>query len=290
MPHMDNLTKIHVCWNLYREGISPEKIPKRIGIHRATVYRWIRGIQLKGIRGFLKDYKSAKKGRRQRKIDPVLKARIYRIREEKRDCCGQKIKYYLKRDYGQSVSVSTIYRILNLKYQLREKRHKNTKRGPVLRGEQPREAIQVATVDFGEVYAFTAIDTYTREASVILKTELNAKSGEEALVEQLKFFGEMKGIQRDGGPEFMAEWEQLAKSFTDRIRTSRPYKKNDQAFIERFNGVLRKECLGWSKYRPKDIPLLQKELDEFLEYYHYDRPHMGLNMQTPHQFTMSHLT
>ncbi|MDP2624659.1 MAG: hypothetical protein Q8P27_00560 [Candidatus Peregrinibacteria bacterium] len=133
------------------------------------------------------------------------------MREEKRECCGQKIQYYLKRDYGEYVSVSTIYRVLNLKYEL-TKRPKNIKRGSALRGDKPREAIQVDTVDFGGVYAFTAIDTYTREASVILKTRLNAKSGEEALVEQLKFFGEIKGIQRDGGPEFMAEWEKFANT------------------------------------------------------------------------------
>lgn len=287
---MDKITKIHVCWNLYREGVSPEKIPKRIGVNRATVYRWLKGIKQKGIREFIREYKNAKKGRRRRKIDPVLRARIYRIREEKRQCCGEKIQYFLEKEYEQTVSVSTIYRVLNLKYKLRSKWKKNQKRGPVLKGQKPREVIQVDTVNFGGIFAFTAIDTYTREASIILKTNLEAQSGEEALVEQLKFFGKVENIQRDGGSEFKKEWEELARKEAERIRTAKPYKKNEQAFIERFNGILRKECLGYAKYTKKDLPYLYKEIHEFLNYYHYERPHLSLNMQTPHQFAMSHLT
>ena len=45
----------------------------------------------------LNKYVNAKKGERtKRKVDGLVKARIYRIREENNDCCGQKIQYYLK--------------------------------------------------------------------------------------------------------------------------------------------------------------------------------------------------
>lgn len=287
---MDNITKIHLCWKLYNNQISPEKIPEEIGIHRATVYRWIQGLRQKGIDQFIRDYQEAKKGRRQRKTDVILKNRIYEIREKYRNCCGEKIQYFLQKDYGENASVSTIYRILGEKYVLRSKWKKNQKRGMVLKGSKPREVIQVDTVDFGEIFAFTAIDTFTKEASVILKTNLEARSGEEAFVEQLKFFGKVEGIQRDGGPEFKAEWLKTVQKHVKRIRTARPYKKNEQAFIERFNGILRKECLGHLKYTKKDLPYLHHELEKFLNYYHYERPHLSLEMQTPNEFAMSHLT
>lgn len=173
---------------------------------------------------------------------------------------------------------------------LRSKWKKNQKRGSVLKGTKPGEVIQVDTVDFGEIFAFTAIDTYTKEASVILKTNLEAKSGEKALIEQLKFFGKVESIQRDGEPEFKAEWFKAVQKHVKRIRTARPYRKNEQAFIERFNGILRKECLGHSKYTSKDLPYLHDELNKFLNYYHFERPHLSLNLKTPHQFAMSHLT
>ena len=224
MSPTDSITKIRICWSLYQNNISPEEIPKQLNIHRATVYRWIKGIKLKGINKFIRDYKKAKKGRKQpRKTDPLIKAKIYRIRQEKRNCCGEKIKYFLNKEEDIIISVSTIYRILNLKYQLSSKWKKYCKRGHVKKGEKPRESIQTDTVDFGQIFAFTAIDTYTKEASVILKPILDSQAGKEALKEQLKYFKHIEHIQRDGGSEFKKEWQGYAKSKIQSIRTARPY-------------------------------------------------------------------
>jgi len=292
MSHqLDSITRIRICWSLYQNGVSPEDLPKQLNIHRATAYRWIKEIKLKGINKFIRDYKKAKKGRkRPRKTDIITKLHIYKIREDKRNCCGEKIKYFLKTEYSETVSVSTIYRMPNLKYQLSSKWKKYCKRGHVKKGEKPRESIQADSVDFGNVYAFTAIDTFTKEASVILKPALDSQSGKEALEEQLYFFQKIEHIQRDGGPEFKKDWQKYAKTKIPSIRTARPYKKNEQAFIERFNGILRKECLGYLKYKHKDIPELQVRVNEFLDYYHNERPHLSLNMLTPKEFAMSHLT
>ena len=291
MSHLeDNITAIHVAWQLTQSGVSPEAIPVKVGHHRATVYRWLTGIRLYGITAFVRRYRQAKRGHRHRTTDVLIKTHIYAIREARRQCCGEKIRYFLQKEYSEDASLSTIYRILGKRYQLRSKWKKNTKRGKVLRGTKPREVIQTDTVDFGEVFAFTAIDTFTKEPAVVLKDRLDSKAGAEALEEQLDFFGPIERIQRDGGPEFKDQWNILAQQRIPFIRTARPYRKNEQAFIERFNGILRKECLGYGPYTPKDIPMLQERLDTFLRYYLYERPHLSLNMQTPNEFAMSHLT
>jgi transposase len=291
MSHYDSITKIKICWSLYQNGISQERIPEQLKIHRATVYRWINGIKLKGIHKFIRDYKKAKKGRRQpRKTSPITKAHIYKIRDKKHDCCGKKIKYFLNTEYNEIVSISTIYRILNQKYQLTSKWKKYCKRGHVKKGEKPRESVQTDTVDLGRIFAFNAIDTFTKEASVILKPALNAISGKEALEEHLEFFKSIEHIQKDGGSEFKKEWQEYARQHIKSIRTARPYKKNEQAFIERFNGILRKECVGYIKYKKEDLPWLQEKINTYLNYYHNERPHLSLNMLTPKQFAMSHLT
>lgn len=292
MPHQyDSITKIKICYSLYQNGVSPEEIPKQLNIHRATIYRWLRGIRRKGIVKFIRDYKNSKKGRRQpRKTDVLTKLHIYKIREDKHKCCGEKIQYFLQKDYNEKVSISTIYRVLNEKYQLTSKWKKYCKRGHVKKGEKPRESIQTDTVDLGNIYAFTSIDTFTKEASVVLKEELTAKAGEEALKQQLKYFEKIQHIQRDGGSEFKREWQDYAKKHISSIRTARPYKKNEQAFIERFNGILRKECVGYIKYKKKDLKWLQEKIDNYLKYYHNERPHLSLNMKTPREYAMSHLT
>ncbi len=281
----NGITNIRICNSLLQNGVSPEEIPKQLGVHRATVYRWTRKIRMKGINKFVRDYTVAKKGRKQpRKTDPLTKIRIFKIRQEYHNCCGEKIKYILNKEYNQKVSVATIYKILGERFILRSKWKKYSKRGFVRKGTKPREVIQTDTVDFGDIFAFTAIDTFTKEASVIFKTELTSQAGQEALREQLKQFNHIEHIQRDGGPEFKLHWQKYAHKHISSIRTARPYKKNEQAFIERFNGILRKECLGHLKYKKQDLTKVQEKVNQFLVYYHTKRPHLSLDMKTPYEF------
>jgi transposase InsO family protein len=245
----------------------------------------MRKIELKGITKFVRDYSVAKKGRKQpRKTDTITKIRIFKIREEYHNCCGEKIKYILNKDYQQKISVATIYRILGERFILRSKWKKYSKRGFVRKGSKPREVVQTDTVDFGDIFAFTAIDTFTKEACVVMKQELTSQAGKAALEEQLKQFKHIDHIQRDGGSEFKLHWQDFAIKHIPSIRTAKPYKKNEQAFIERFNGILRKESLGYLKYETKDLQKVQQKVDDFLIYYHTKRPHLSLGMKTPAEF------
>lgn len=285
---MNQLTKITLAWELYGQGIAKVHIAKQLNLHRETVHLWIAGIKCHsgGLLGFLKAYENAKKGeRRKRKLDGLLKARIYRLREENRNCCGQKITKYLLDDYGIYLSPKTIYKVLGEKYQLRSKWKKNQVRGPVPKADNPREVIQMDSVDFGEIFAFTAVDIFAKDVSVKLYPSLTAKEGLNFLIYSFASkFNHTRLLQTDGGPEFKAEFRTHAHKYADRLRVSRPYKKNEQAYIESFNRSLRKECLGWSNYSKKDLPDLNRELDDYMVYYHTKRPHMSLDMKTPEQF------
>lgn len=286
---LQTVSLIELAWELYRCKLTPDQIAVKINKDRATVYRWIAGIRLCGIRRFLHKYKSAKKGRRQsRKTDPVIKARIYAIREKYHHCCGEKIKYWMKHDYDTDIAVCTIYRVLRQKYQLRSKWKKNQVRGHVPKAYAPRKVIQNDTVDFGGLFAYTAIDIFGRDAQVIIRAGIEASDGAKALKQQMKYFQFCDLLQRDGGSEFEKEWEQTAKRYSNRIRTSRPYRKNEQAYIESFNRTLRKECLGWRNYKKKDLKAVQQRVNQFLDFYNNTRPHLSLNLMSPKQY-LSHL-
>lgn len=278
------LTKILLVWELYEQRVPKSHIAKQVSVSRDTVHEWIRGIQAhsSGLNGFLAGYERAKKGSRtKRKVDGLLKARIYRLREENRNCCGQKIQNYLFEEFGIHLSTTTIYEILSEKYKLRSKWKKNQKRGTVTQSVKPREVIQMDTVHFGMVFAFTGVDTFARDVSVKLYPTLTSSDGRDFLSHSFNKFKHTELLQTDGGPEFKGEFKQSVFTYAERFRVARPYKKNEQSYIESFNRTLRKECLGWGNYHPKDIPEMNKDLADYLTYYHTKRAHLSLNMRTP---------
>lgn len=190
------------------------------------------------------------------------------------------MKHYLKRDYGIKISVASIYRILGEKYKLK-RRYKGYKYGEAPKGKYERDVIQADTVDFGEVYAYTYIDTFTRQAVVDLEYGLESEDGYASLAKAKRIFKHTRVLQNDGGPEFKAVFKKHVYEIAEQHRVSRPYKKNEQSFIESFNRALRKECLRWRKYTAKELPKMKEKVSEWLEYYHNERTHMGLDMQTP---------
>jgi len=234
--------------------------------------------------GFLERYDQAKKGARiPRQVDPVLKRYVWEIREREMDCCGEKIQYFLQKEHGIHLACSKIYEILAEKYVLRSKWKKNQPRGPVPTAERPREVIQMDTIDFGELFAFTAVDICSKEADILVAPALTASYGYIFLKQSMgrRFDGHVQLLQNDGGPEFKEEFLSHVDEFCDRHRVSRPYKKNEQSYIESFNRTVRKECLGWTKYRLNQQDTCTDIVESFLDRYHYHRPHMGIGMKPP---------
>lgn len=287
---METVAQIYVAWELRQAGHKAEYIAERVGVHRATVYRWLKGIRQRGIKGFVRHYRAAKKGRRIRKTHGHVVQRVLKLRRENRDCCGQKIVYLLSKE-DISLSVSTVYRILNSHLESLRKHTRTAKGQPARKGTRPREVVQMDTVDLDEVYAFTAIDTYTKEAVVVMRPGITAQDGKAALEKLAGHFGPIHTLQTDGGSEFEKDFTEVVDQYAQEHVIARPYKKNDQAFIECFNGTLRREEFGRTPFKAVDLALAQQRADEFLDYYHQLRPHLALNMLTPAQFVAeSHLT
>jgi putative transposase len=309
MSLQDNIVKIDILQNLLHAWNSPEDIPKILGIHRATVYRWIKRIKVSGIRQFKKDYKEAKRWRRvHNKTHGSVRTRVLEIRKERKDCCWEKIQYFLRKELADTSNLlqnnlnthipsqSTIYRILNANIKLRSRWKKNSYRGDVPKWTKRWEVIQIDTVHFENIFAFTGIDTYTKEPFVQLSTECTSKEWERFIRSITRHYSLLKEpipiglIQRDGWPEFKWDCEAYIRRYRNldgseiKLRTARPYKKNEQAFIERFNGILRKESLGYANYNPKDLPMLEKEIQSYLHYYLTERPHISLWMIPPMEF------
>ena len=281
---MQNTTLITLCWELYQQGIPKSRIALRLGKHRETIHLWLKAVEQFGLMGFLDSYEQAKKGQRKcRQVDALVKRCVWSIREREYQCCGQKIQYFLEREHGIHLSVPKIYEILSEKYVIRSKWQKNHQRGHIPTASAPREVVQMDSIDFGELFAFTAIDICSREADVFMVPQLTAIYGAQFLQRSMKrrFDNHVHLLQTDGGPEFKAEFTRELPAYCDRHRIARPYRKNEQSYIESFNRTVRKECLGWSKYRLAELQECTEMVEMFLKRYHYHRPHLGLEMRTP---------
>ena len=273
-----------LAYELAEQGLSHTKIAAHLGRHRETIGLWLKGIAIYGLSGFLERHTQAKKGpRRARQVPAMIKRLIWELRVREHDCCGQKIAYFLEREYHVRLSVPKIYEILAEKYVIRSKWRKNQKRGAVPTAACARAVIQMDTVAFGHLFAFTGVDIYTKAAEVVLRPTLTSDDGAAFLRTAMarRFTGRVEVLQTDGGPEFKGAFAQQARTYCDRHRIARPYKKNEQAYIESFNRTLRKECLGWGTYRADDLARLTTEVDAFLARYHYHRPHLGLSPMRP---------
>lgn len=281
---MTNQTLITMAWELHGQRVPKLHIAQRLNKDRETIRLWIQGIQKYGFLEFLQKYESAKKGpREKRQVDPILKRRVWEIRDREMDCCGQKIQYFLEKEYNSHLSVPKIYEILAEKYQIRSKWQKNQERGLIPRAFKPREVVQMDSIDFGDIYAFTGVDIFSKEADILLAPALTAMYGYQFLRQSMarRFNGFVHLVQTDGGPEFKDDFKRNIGEFCDRHRIARPYRKNEQSFIESFNRTVRKECLGWGKYRAGQLTECQSMVESFLARYHYHRPHMGLGMRPP---------
>src|SRR3989344_3204140 len=205
-----NKTKIILCKELLDEGVPKIHIANRLEVNRDTIRLWNKGINEFGLSLFLDKYKAAKKGERiKRQVDPILKRWVWEIREREADCCGQKILYFLEKEHDTKISVPKIYEILSEKYKIKSKWKKNQSRGLIPKATKAREVIQMDTVDFGELFAFTGVDIFSKEADVIIFPSLTSHDGLIYLETSMNrlFDGHSDLIQTDGGPEFKDEFK-----------------------------------------------------------------------------------
>ena len=94
--------------------------------------------------------------------------------------------------------------------------------------------------------------------------------------------GSPREIRVDNGPEFISkELDLWAYQHKVKLDFSRPGKPTDNAYIESFNGQLRKECLNSHWFLSLDDA--QFKVDAWRHDYNHVRPHGSLGNRVPAQ-------
>jgi transposase len=270
---------------MIQAGSTIEQVAEVVGKDRSTVYRWVWSIRRMGIQEFLRRKKTCKHRRVKARTPEYVIQKIVDIRNQY-GWCGAKIQKELQERYGITIGHSTIYRWLHDRFTRAgvgvRKYHKYR---ALVTAKAPRQVVEHDTVDLGELYAYTAIDVFTKEPSVYIGTNLEMSTGAAALAYHNAFYGFVQLQQSDNGSEFQTTFREAVEATGSIHRYSRPYKKNEQAHIENFNKALRNECFGKIHYKREQLDEIRLQAKLFTQYYIYERWHMGLpDLMTPAQY------
>ncbi|MCG8607499.1 IS3 family transposase, partial [bacterium] len=257
-----------------RYGVSERRSCRTLQLNRATQrYRGHRDPQIP-LRQRLRELSQTRVRYGYRKMTVLLKREGWPV--------GKKLVYRLYREEGLTLHPRS----------LRRRKAVETRREAV-KVTRPNEAWSLDFVadqlaDGRRFRALTVLDVFTRECLAIeAGASLRGEHVVAALNDILKDRAAPKKLCCDNGSEFTSQILDLwAYQHQVKLDFSRPGKPTDNAYIESFNGTLRRECLNVQWFL--SLPDAQQQLERWRHEYNVSRPHRALHDQTPLEFARNH--
>lgn len=266
---------------LVRSGWSTVKAARHLGYSQSAVVKWVKRAPEDRRARVIPTY-SSRPHRHAHELSTDMVERIIAYRHRYRRCAFF-IHHMLAKD-GHEVSLSSVKRTLRRNHLSRFSRWKKWHTYPPRPvPEKPGTLVEIDTIVDGphtdRLYIYTLLDVCSRWAYAVPVLHANTHRSL-AFVEGARIVAPFPfaTLQSDHGSEF-------SKWFTKRIgeigmahRHSRVRTPNDNAHLERFNRTIQDECLSRVS---RTLTAYQRAIPEYLRYYNYERPHMGLKMKTP---------
>lgn len=291
-------------WEEAKEnGGSEELASKYAGISRATYYR--RKKILKQLeKGLAPPSKRPKRLNKPRWGEAEMQL-VLRIRRENPTYGKEKIAVILKRDFAQTLSESTVGRILK---HLMEK-GLITKSASALRTKRKRvfnkhaqpwtfkkykdlklgERVQIdhmtVTKNGITVKHFQAWERRSKFLKAGVFSQATAKSAKRFLLEfvrQAPF--KIQSIQVDGGSEFMRDFEEACGDLKIPLLILPPSTPQHNGGVERCNRTFREEFYSRTDLLEDSVRGIQAALSKAVDKYNTYRPHRSLNGMTPLEY------
>jgi putative transposase len=283
-------------------GGNVSRTCRRFGVSRPTFYRWL-GRYRPDALGVLEARSSRPVRRRQPTWTLEHLAAVRALRERSPRWGKDKLVVLLRRD-GVVLSTSMVGRILaHLKRrgQLREPtRGVGARKRPAARPyavrkpreyavAEPGDLVQVDTLDVrpwpGRTFKhFTARDVVARWDVAGLHKAATARTAAafvERVVAEMPF--PVRGVQVDGGSEFMAEFEQACQRLGVRLFVLPPRSPKLNGSVERAQRTHTEEFYEVTDAEPT-AEALRPELAAWIATYNTVRPHQALGYLTPLEF------
>ena len=291
------------------EGVSLDLRQEIVGISRATYYRH-RKILRKLEKGIAPPSKKPKRLNKPR-WGESHKQLVLQIRRANPTYGKEKIAIILKRDHHQTISQSTVGRILKF---LKEKglisrsiSALRTKRKRVFKKHaKPWEFKDYKTMELGERVQidhmtvtkngitfkhFQAWERNSKYIDAVVYSNAKASSARRFLIDFVKQAPiKIESIQVDGGSEFMAEFEDACAQLKIPLIVLPPKKPEYNGGVERGNRTFREEFYNRADLLEDSVRGMQAALTKAVKKYNTYRPHRNLKGLTPMEYIKNTLS
>ncbi len=131
-------------------------------------------------------------------------------------------------------------------------------------------------------YLVCAVDLQSRFSFAYSYTNLSSTSAKDFIIKFQKVFPyPIKHIQTDNGQEFHKHFENYLKTQSIIQFWNYPKSPKMNAYVERFNRTIQEEFTNYKQWDLKDnLNKFNKELIDWLIFYNFNRPHLGLKRDT----------
>lgn len=293
--------KLRVQWVdfYYAHSKNARLTCRHFGIAHRTFYRYYNRFKHDGLTGLEARSERPKHVRRPLTPRPVI-AIVRTLRKDNPEMSKYKLGVILKRDFGYSLSASSVGRIIT-RYNLffappvKQKGHPGRLQS-VKRIRKPRGFVAAQPGDLIEVdvkhlpntsakrYAFVAIDVISKQAAVHVASSISSAQGALAWRKAVRTLGLPKAVLTDNGSENMGSFAELLQSQPTEHYWARPHTPKDKPHVERFIGTLERECIQWGGVAT-DLADQQSIIETWLQKYHSYRPHQALGYLTPNEYS-----
>ena len=284
-PHLPKVRMQAV--RLVRSGWSIRQVARYMGFSHGAIINWLKRAPQDGRRSI--PTRSSRPHHHPGELSSNMVQAIieYRIKYQR---CAEVIHFLLQRD-GILVSLSSVKRVLRRqRLVVRSPWKKQHSYTPRPEARKPGILVQIDTIVDGapddRLYIYTLLDVCSRWAYAwpVIRANTHRSFSFVKRAQSVSPF-DFYTLQSDHGSEFSQGLTKHLLTHGLSHRHSRVRTPSDNGHLERFNRTIQEECLNRV---PRILKRYQKEINDYLHFYNYERPHMGLNMKTPMQVVTSY--
>lgn len=287
--------------SLKENNFEVKRTSTLLGIHKSTVYRWIK--RAKTSLGTISSKSLRRKSTKPKNIHSVLDSQ-QRIEIEKlrvrKHYTAEKIAFKL----GLDCSPKTVHRFLLKKGLVREYGYHrrprfqntlhmhlgNTKTIGYLQFDVKYITPELSGLPY-TCFEYAIIDIFSRYKEAVILNHLDQDGSMVALLEILpKLPFKPIFIQTDNGLEFQGRFHRMCEEMNLKHHMIHKNTPNENAIIERSFRTDEEEFFFWLEKAPQNYDELRDLFATWLHEYNYERPHLGISLKTPYEIVANVLS